>query len=90
MHFVEVLERLRQLRQHCSCVGEVHPADVVALEGIDEALGHAVALRAAHGRVHRCEAQRPGDVLVLVRDVGAAVVGQELQRFCRSKLVRVS
>ena len=54
---VEVLERTRQLRQHRRRVTQVHTAHVVALEGVHEALGHAVALRATHGRVDRLQAQ---------------------------------
>ena len=36
--FVEVLERTRQLRQHRWRVTQVHTAQVVALEGVHEAL----------------------------------------------------
>ena len=45
MNFVEVLECRRQLRQDGPHIAEVHSADVVALERIDEAFCHAVALR---------------------------------------------
>ena len=79
MHLVEVLEGRWQLLQHRSRVTQVHAGHVVTLEGVDEALGHAVALRAAHRRVDRLEPQRLGNAARLVRDVGPAVVGQELQ-----------
>lgn len=79
MDLVEVLERPRQLRQHGRRVAQVHAAHVVALEGVDEALCHAVALWTAHRCVDRLEPQRLGNAACLVRDVGAAVVGQELQ-----------
>ena len=49
MNFVEVLECRRQLRQDGSRIAEVHSADVVTFEGVDEAFGHAVALRAHTG-----------------------------------------
>ncbi len=58
MHFVEVLEGGRQLCQHRGRIAEVHPGNVVALERVDEAFGHAVALRAAHRGVDRLEPQR--------------------------------
>jgi len=45
MHLVEVLERSWQLGQHRRRVAKVHAAEVIASEGVDEALGHAVALR---------------------------------------------
>ena len=80
MHLVEVLERGRQLCQHGSGIAEIHPTDVVALERVDEALGHAFALRTAHRCVDRRQSERPGDAPSLVGDVGAAVVRQELQR----------
>ena len=52
-HVVEVLEGRRQLRHDRRGIRQVHAADVVALEGVDGALGHATA----HGRGHRLEAQ---------------------------------
>ena len=79
MDFVEVLERARQLSQHRRCIAQIHTAHVVALEGIDEALGHAIALWTADGRVDRLEAQRYGNATCLARYVGTAVVGEELQ-----------
>ena len=83
MDLVEVLERRRQLRQNGPGIAEVHATDVVALERVDEALGHAVALRAAHRRVDRREAERLGDASSFAGDVGAAVIGQELQQVVR-------
>src|SRR5437868_5471037 len=80
MHGVEVLEGRRQLLQDGGCVGEVHAADVVALEGVDEALGHAITLRATHWRIHWLEAQLARNPTSVVGDVRAAVVGEELQR----------
>lgn len=57
MRLVEVLEGRRQLRQHGGCVAAVHLGHVVALERIDEALGHPIALRTAHRGVDRFEPQ---------------------------------
>jgi len=79
MDFVEVLEGRRHLRHHRRCIGQVHPTDVVTLERIDEALGHPVALRTAHGRGDRPQAQLSSDLSRLSGDVGAAVVREELQ-----------
>lgn len=79
MHLVEVLERGGQLRQDGLRIAQVHARDVVAFERVDEALGHAVALRAAHGRVDGPEAEFVGQLARVVGDVGAAVVAEELQ-----------
>ena len=73
MDLVEVLEGVGQLGQHGGRIAQVHPALIVAPEGVDEALGHAVALRAADGRVDRRETERAGDAPRVMRDVGAAV-----------------
>lgn len=79
MDFVEVLERVWQLRQHRRCVAQVHAAHVVALEGVHEALGHAIALRTANRRVDWLQAQRSGNAACLMCDIGAAIIGEELQ-----------
>lgn len=39
MDLIKVLERCWQLRQDGPGIAEVHAADVVALEGLDKALG---------------------------------------------------
>ena len=70
MHFIEVLERRWQLRQHRPGIVQIHATDVVPLERVDEALGHAVALRTADGRGDRRQAKRPGDASCVMRDVG--------------------
>ena len=79
MDFIEVLERARQLCQHGQFIAQIHTADVIAFEGVDEALGHAVALWTAHGRIDGLQAQRSCNAARLVRDVGTAVVREELQ-----------
>ena len=71
MYFIEVLERSGQLRQDSGGVAQVHAADVVALERVDETLGHAVALRTAHGSVHRFEPELSSHAARFVSDVGA-------------------
>lgn len=46
MRFLEALEGGAHLGHHRSCIGKVHAPDVGALECIDRALGHAIALSA--------------------------------------------
>lgn len=79
MHLVEVLEGRWQLRQYRLRATPVHARHVVALEGVDEALGHAVALWAADGRVDGLQAQRACQLPRFGGDVGTAVVTEELQ-----------
>ncbi len=79
MGFVEVLKGGAHLGHHRSCIGQVHATDVVTLERIDEALGHSVALRTAHGCIDRLQAQLSGDLPGISGNVGAAVVREELQ-----------
>ena len=70
MHGVEVLERRWQLRHHGAGIMQVHAADVVALERVHEALGHAAALGAAHGRVDWTQVQLSSDLPGLGRPLG--------------------
>ena len=51
VRLVKVLERCWQLRQHRARITQIHARHIVALEGVDEALSHSVALWAADGRV---------------------------------------
>ena len=83
MPLVEVLEGRWQLPQHGLCVTQVHAGHVVALEGVDEALGHAVALRAADGCVDGLEAHRTGQCPCVGSDIRCAVVAQKLQHVAR-------
>ena len=53
-------------------------AGVLPLEGVDEALGHAVALRAAKRRIHRREAHEAGNASGFMGDMGADVGRQKL------------
>jgi hypothetical protein len=61
------------LREHRVRVTQVHAGHKVALEGVDEALRHAVALRAAHGRADGLEAQRTRQRPGVGCDVGATL-----------------
>ncbi len=79
MHGVEVLERRWQLTDDHHRVTQVHPADVVAPERVDEALSHPVALWAAYRRSDRLQSQFARDPFGVGGDVGAAVVAEELQ-----------
>ena len=80
MHLVEVLERCRQLAHHSNGIAEVHAAEVVTPKRIDEALGHAVALRAAYRCIDGFESEGSSHLSRLGGNVSAAVVTQELQR----------
>ena len=79
MHLIEVLEGCSHLRHHRSRVGEVHAAGVVALEDVDEALGHAVLCGLHTGVFTWLEAQLSSDLPGLGRDLRASVVREELQ-----------
>ena len=83
MYLVEVFEGARQLQQYRVGVAEVHARDAIAPECVDETLDHSVALRRTHWRVDRRQAKRARHRMRIVRDVGAAVVAQELQQVSR-------
>ena len=73
---VVVLEPERQLRDDGFGIrGGVH-RDVVALEGFDEGLGHAVRLRAAHGRRARLHAYVAEQGCGIPGDEARTVVGE--------------
>jgi hypothetical protein len=87
MHQVEVFERSWQLAQRRARVAQVPAAEVIASERVDEALGHAVAQRAAHRRVSEVdltaeELEVDGLGLALRDGLVALVVGvlQDQQR----------
>jgi len=85
MHFIEVLERCRQLRKHRLCVAQVHAAEVVAPERVDETFRHAVALRAARRRGDGLQAQLLGDAFGIGSDVRAAVWRTPRRRRLRAR-----
>gem|GEM_PF-1578287 len=80
MRLVEVLEGRWPLRQYRPRVTQVHARHMVALEGVDDALGHAVALGAADGRVVGLQAWRACQCPRFGGGVGTGVIAQELQR----------
>ena len=53
-------------------------AGVLPLEGVDEALGHAVDLRGAKRRIHRCEAHEADYASGFMSDMGTDVYRQKL------------
>ena len=65
MNLVEVLERRRQLRQDGSGIAEVHAADVIALERVDEA-SMGLIVRSAGGQDCATNARPSKDACVLV------------------------
>jgi hypothetical protein len=58
--------------------------DIVALEGLNEGLGHAVAFRAFDRGEARGEIERQGDLDGLVGCEDRAVIGKPLHRVRRS------
>lgn len=65
-------------------VGPGAHTDVVALEGSDERLGHAVGLRAADRRRERHQADVAGEGAGVAGGVAAAVVAQPLDRLVQA------
>ena len=61
MRFVVVLEGQSQVMCGSIGIGLGHEGNIIALHGLDEALGHAVALRAAHGRGQWMQADLGGE-----------------------------
>lgn len=59
-------------------------AGVVTLQGFDECLADAVALRAADRREAWSEVQRSGEIGRLRGGIGRAVVGEPLDRLRRA------
>ena len=79
MDLVEVLKGVRQLGEYGISRAAVHLADVVSLQSVHEALGHAIRLRAAHRCMNRRDAQLSSDSVGFMGSIGAAIVCQELQ-----------
>lgn len=79
MHLIEVLERRRQLAYYAGSIAQIHAAEVIAAKRIDEAFGHAVALRAAHRYRVGLESQLAGHLARLSGNVSTTVITQELQ-----------
>lgn len=62
MPLVVMLEGNRQILQRRGHIGLGHEGDIVTLDCLHEALGHAIALGAAHGRGQRFEANASGEL----------------------------
>lgn len=73
---IVVVEPAGQLVEDCSGVGLFGDADVVALHGAHERLGHAVGLRAFDGCCARPEVDLAGEAAGLLGGVAAAVIRQ--------------
>ena len=73
MHLVIVVEPGWQLRDDGLRIGLWVPADVVALEGADERLGHAVGLRAADRGGLRDQPDASGERAGVAGGVAAAL-----------------
>ena len=54
--------------------GEDVQPSVIAIQGFDDALGHAVVFRAAHGSEQQFEAKSAGHIGGIFCDIGAAIV----------------
>ena len=78
--FVIVLDPASDQLDDGSGVGQRVDLDVVALERMHEGLGHTVGLRAPDGREARLQPQLAGEDARLAGGVGAAVVGEHLDR----------
>lgn len=76
MHPIIVIDPDWQLFEHGAGVRFVADASVVALEGSNERLGHAVALRAFDGSGSRDQTDVAREAASIVRGVAAAVIGQ--------------
>lgn len=62
MFRVVILHPVIDARERASGVGKRIDADIIALEGLHEGFGHAVALGAFHRREARLEVQGHGDL----------------------------
>ncbi len=80
MHLVVVRQPAWKLFDNGSGVGPGVHADVVALEGADERLGHAVRLRAADGRRPWDQPDVTGEGAGVASGVAAAVIRKPLDR----------
>jgi hypothetical protein len=80
MHAIVVVQPDRQLFEDGAGVRFGADADVITLEGPDERLGHAIALRAFDGCGSRDQADVAGEPAGVMRGVAAAVISQPLDR----------
>ena len=80
MVLVVVLEPSGDLAERGDRIRQWIDASIVAFEGFDEALRHAVRLRALDRREAGNEIERGGEVARLLGRVGAAIVCQPFER----------
>jgi hypothetical protein len=80
MALIVVFEPCRQLRQDRTSVGTIMNIHIVALEGFDERLGHAVGLRALYRGEARNETQADRELGRFVSSIAEAVVREPLGR----------
>lgn len=76
MVLIVVFEGASQVLHGGSSVRFWHEGDVVALDGLDEGLGHAIALRRTDRRGQGRQTQVAGELARLVRHVRRAVVSE--------------
>ena len=78
MPLVVVREPAIELAENGDCVGARVASNLVALEHLDERLGHSVGLRAADGREARRQSKSQGEIDRFGRGVAAPVVREVL------------
>ena len=76
MVLVVVLEPSGDLIERGIGVGDRVDPDIVALEGLDEGLAHAVAFGAGGGREARDQVELGGEAACVDRGIRRAVIGQ--------------
>ena len=76
MHAIIVIHPDWQLFEDGACVRFWADADVIALEGTDERLGHAVGLRAFDRRSSGDQADVAGEAASVVCGVAAPIIGE--------------
>ncbi len=80
MLLVVMREGNRQIAQRRFSIRFRYMCHIITLDRFHVALCHAVALRAAHRRGHRLQADLAGKQARLLGDIGRAVIAQPLHR----------
>lgn len=81
MHLVKMGEPARQLADETLRIRPGIHTDIIAFEGADERLSHAVRLRAADWGRARDQPNAPGKRTCVASGVTAAVIGEPFDRF---------
>lgn len=84
MGFTIVLEPVGQQGEDGVCVGQDVGRSIVAFEGFDEGLGHAVALRATDWGKEQGQPKGSGGLSRLAGDIGTAIIGEPFHPVARS------